>query len=80
MMGKTCSVDVKLVEEPNILFISDIRTVGSEEGEEREETIINDMRMQEKWIELVQPDYSLLKFRLPYNKVKYSTFNYLEGW
>lgn len=53
-----------------LLFISDIRTEPTDEG------VVRDMRMQEKWIELMTPRKSLLKFRLPYGSGK---LNYLEG-
>lgn len=53
-----------------LLFISDIRTEPTNEG------VVRDMRMQEKWIELMTPRKSLLKFRLPYGSGK---LNYLEG-
>ena len=41
--------------------------------------VIDEMRMQEKWVTVLQPDVSMLKFRLPYDTEKYPVFNYLEG-
>lgn len=43
-----------------LLFVSDIRVSA------REESIISDMSMQRRWVEIMQPFGSLLKMRLPY--------------
>lgn len=52
------------------LFISDIRVEPTEDRVEK------DMDWQQKWIEIMKPDYSLLKFRLSWeNKDK----EYLKG-
>lgn len=44
-----------------IIFISDIRDSASEDA------ISNDMNMQRKWVETLQPYASQLKFRLPFS-------------
>lgn len=45
----------------NVLFISDIRR------KDIEKEVEIDMRMQEKWVKIIQPKASMLKFRLPYS-------------
>ncbi len=67
-----------------ILFISDIRREAYEE-----KMIIEDMEMQKRWIHIINPVMSMLKFRIPfttgdYCKEPYSlgkkcTINYLDG-
>ena len=48
-----------------VLFWSDIRT-GSLKDDDFEEQIIMNNRMQETWHYLMQPEYAMYKFRLPY--------------
>ncbi len=64
----------------DIYFISDVRTVDyskSKSLNQNEKQIGKDMSMQKKWVEIMKPIYSHLKFRLPYsggnrpNKVRY---------
>ena len=63
-------------EYDNIIFISDIRTFNIPYKEELfmmsdiefnqiENDIKRDHRMQKEWYDIINPEYSLLKFRLP---------------
>jgi hypothetical protein len=62
----------KLKKEQKFLFISDIRV-----GAQLEDTdIIRDQEMNKKWIEIMEPDYSYLKFRTPY---KDASYKYMDG-
>lgn len=54
-----------------LLFVSDIRL------DPYEEDIVNDMRSQERWVRILRPDYSLLKFRLSWDRG--DEFEYLQG-
>lgn len=56
--------------EGDILFISDIRL------EPNEKDIIKDMHAQERWHKILQPRYSMLKFRLPWG---FGKFKYFDG-
>lgn len=60
------------LEHHNVFFISDIRTAeldnNYKDAQTYEKQIWNDMLQQEKWVYLIQPFESLLKFRLPYGK------------
>lgn len=68
----------------NILFISDIRNhpmkdvkdVGIDSDVEK--NVVNDMEMQEKWVRIIEPYASSLKFRLPYEFEK--SYRYLDGY
>ena len=51
-----------------MLFISDIRTEPTNAG------VTKDMKMQQKWIEIMKPRKSLLKCRLPYGAGKFTYF------
>ena len=55
----------------DVLFISDIRTADWRQMNpaENEEYIIKDNNSQMKWIQLMQPAKSMLKFRCPYPDV-----------
>jgi hypothetical protein len=71
----------------NVYFISDIRTSDFRfvSEEENEDEILNNMKMQAKWVDIINPVQSLLKFRLPYaiEKVrkKYGeTIEYFDGY
>ena len=80
LVSKSSSSSSSCRKAFNVLFISDVRRIESGmEEDEKENTIINDMRMQEKWVEFLQPNYSLLKFRLPYNVREHPFFRYLDG-
>lgn len=53
----------------NVYFISDIRTANylkAKNLDENEKEIMQDMERQRKWVEIIQPLYSHLKFRPPY--------------
>lgn len=60
----------KEVPEGRMLFVSDIRSDPSDER------VLQDMKNQEKWISIMKPKKSLLKFRLPYAPGK---VEYLDG-
>ena len=80
LVSKSSSSSSSCSKAFRVLFISDVRRIESGmEEDEKEDTIIQDMRMQEKWVELLQPNYSLLKFRLPYNVREHPIFQYLDG-
>ena len=54
----------------DVYFISDIRTanyVKLKNLDKNEEEIIKDMKMQKKWVEIMKPLRSQLKFRPPYS-------------
>eukprot|EP00796_Vickermania_ingenoplastis_P005363 gene5363-3858_t len=51
-----------------LLFVSDIRT-GSLSMPNFEEHVAENMRAQESWTQILQADFSVLKFRLPYTKI-----------
>lgn len=59
------------------LLISDIRVCD----DETEETVERDMRLQERWVLELQPDYSQLKFRIPRleNVERSNEYKYLDG-
>ena len=55
-------------------LISDIRTItysasatGTKYLRNNEKAVLNDMRLQEKWVKTLTPAISLLKFRLPFS-------------
>jgi hypothetical protein len=67
----TDKIATKLASEipgEKMLFISDIRTEPTDAG------VTKDMKMQQKWIEIMKPRKSLLKCRLPYGKGKFTYF------
>jgi len=77
-------------ENNQLYFISDIRTANytTMEIEENEKHIVEDLRMQERWVRIIKPVASLLKFRLPYpqpslasssSPAKDEKFKYLRG-
>ena len=53
-----------------LIFISDIRTQATEDE------IRDNMEDQMKWTKILTPEYALLKFRLPWDRV---TYDYLDG-
>jgi hypothetical protein len=57
--------------EKDIFFISDIRR------SEKEESIEEDMKIQENWVKKIRPAASSLKFRLPYDQDK--LVKYMQG-
>lgn len=77
----TIEVANKYANEKNILFISDIRTLDiakyqGVDDDEADRIIIEDNKKQLRWIQIIKPVNSLLKFRLPY---KPGNTKYLEG-
>lgn len=77
----------KKYKSENILFISDIRSMGEQDQfkkykeaknnfENWELNVDENMKMQKKWCQIIQPYAASLKFRVLYNK---STYNYLTG-
>jgi hypothetical protein len=53
----------------NVFFVSDIRTADytkAKDLNENEEKILEDMKLQKEWVEIIKPLKSQLKFRLPY--------------
>ena len=57
-----------------VVFMSDIRMSPFEEE------VMEDMNVQQRWVELFQPDHILLKFRLPWcDNNESKTFTYLQG-
>ena len=61
----------------HLLFICDIRSMDfSMPDEDKERRVVIDMEAQKKWVELLNPSCSMLKFRLPYQS---GITNYLDG-
>lgn len=71
-------VDVNKYVGKNILFISDIRSVGTNNitDEQHSEGILRDLRTQESWYINLRPHKALLKFRFPYTS---GQTEYLDG-
>jgi len=64
---------------PPMLFISDVRSVDwmkATDEAEVEARVAADMAMQQRWVELMRPVWSMLKFRLPWPPGKTP---YLDG-
>lgn len=55
-----------------LVFFSDIRTADEKLQDEAQVqvTILDDMQRQRRWVEALQPDLSILKFRLPWGPGK----------
>jgi len=67
----------EFIDTENVLFISDIRS------EIRDIEIYNDLMAQKKWVEIIKPINSMLKFRLPYSHPKLKYFDgtiLLQPW
>lgn len=68
-------------EGNNILFISDIRNLNiakfrkSKDIKKMDKLILDDMDKQIKWIQIINPIYAYLKFRLPFEKGITKSFN-----
>ena len=61
-----------------LLFVSDIRL--TEENRQQFELAVNrDMKLQEEWVQILEPVMSLLKFRMPYHLKKGDKINYMKG-
>lgn len=61
-----------------LLFISDIRS-GEASYEAFEAKVMLDMLAQKRWVTLLKPDLSLLKFRLPFTLKEGDKVPYLDG-
>ena len=61
-----------------LLFISDIRS-GEANREAYEAKVMHDMLAQKRWVVLLKPDLSLLKFRLPFTLKEGDKVPYLDG-
>jgi hypothetical protein len=66
------------LHKDNILFISDVRVgadkTRNETTQEMQRRIHNDMIAQQKWLQLMNPVSSMLKFRLPWDLHKKTTY------
>jgi len=61
----------------DFLFICDIRVSNDEKNyKPTEDEVKLDMIIQQKWVEIMKPRFSILKFRLPWDQ---KTFEYLDG-
>lgn len=67
----------------NIYFISDIRTADytkTKDLNDNEKQILQDMELQKRWVEIIRPCKSHLKFRLPYTIPNLpNEVNYFDG-
>lgn len=67
----------------NLLFISDIRSGNNDQKDKFENGVDKDNKLQRRWIRILNPVYSLLKFRIPYNQQKYDHVTgkiWLQAW
>nr|QBK91940.1 MAG: poly a polymerase regulatory subunit [Pithovirus LCPAC304] len=68
----------------DVLFISDIRTGDYTKmtSSDNEKAIIEDMELQKRCVEIIQPVQAHLKFRLPYSDFdeEYMKVHYLDGY
>ena len=61
----------------DFLFICDIRISNDQINyKPSENEVKNDMIVQQRWVDIMKPRYSILKFRLPWNEEQ---FLYLDG-
>lgn len=76
------------VDKPNLLFVSDIRSVPRDDynndseqaNPEFEEEVRKNLAQQKKWVEIIRPVRSLLKFRLPFtDESDKVTTDYFDG-
>jgi len=68
--------------DQSVLFISDVRTADwrHQDADQVETRVARDMQAQRRWVELMSPVMSLLKFRLPYSNWSVnSTTEYFDG-
>lgn len=66
----------------NVIFLSDIRPRDYDRDDEntRGKVVDENMRQQQKWVEIMKPLAASLKFRLPYTEeTNEETYTYLEG-
>ena len=78
----TDDVAKKWADKCNV-FICDVR-VPSENLEENEQQITDDMNMQMKWTQIINADFTSLKFRPPYinndsDREKHANYSYIGG-
>jgi cap2 methyltransferase len=70
-------------KKKNIYLISDIRTADytkSKDLSENETQILEDMKLQREWVEIIKPCKCQLKFRLPYVLPDFpDEYEYFEG-
>jgi hypothetical protein len=70
-----CKELAKKYAKESILFVSDIRLTESDfEG-----GVMRDMDLQKEWVKIMKPEYSLLKFRMPYTLKHGDSIQYLKG-
>lgn len=68
-------VERKAFGDRPIIFISDIR-LGENDFEGG---VARDMALQKEWVQILKPELSLLKFRLPYTMKHGETLKYMKG-
>jgi hypothetical protein len=67
-------------KDKSVLFISDIRSGNDEMNfREFENEVHKNNQMQAKWIHLMNPKISMLKFRVPYATANSNAYEYLGG-
>ncbi len=73
--------DAKEWQDKNILYISDIRTVGDTTTDKVEYAtgILSDMNNQLNWSRIMKPAASMVKFKLPYGEVGFDNTVYPVG-
>ena len=54
------------IGDRKLLLISDIRTASEEDGYVYDDHLLNDLSLQYHWINIMEPDMSMLKFRFPF--------------
>ena len=60
----------------DLLFITDIRNIQEAENPDKSEgAVFEDMTMQKRWIEMIKPKMSSIKFRLPFTEGKTEYFD-----
>lgn len=72
-------------DDKHILLVSDIRTADTESmsSDEIEQRVKTDHKMQRSWYELMEPEYSMFKFRLPWEdgETEYMSGQiYIQPW
>jgi poly(A) polymerase regulatory subunit len=66
-------------KDQNILFISDIReNINGFKPDEIDEVVHKNMRDQLRWVNMIQPVATMLKFRLP-RSMEIREYSYLDG-
>eukprot|EP00758_Cryptobia_borreli_P001632 Tbor_TRINITY_DN2403_c0_g1::TRINITY_DN2403_c0_g1_i1::g.2526::m.2526/K18777/MTR3, MT57; cap3/cap4 methyltransferase len=70
-IGLKCLFDATMMITPT-LFVSDIRS-GSLSLDNFEDHVVENMKAQQVWTEIIGANYSMLKFRLPYTSTKKKT-------